>query len=369
MMKQTNALKYTHGKFDQVLREALARTYSSKSSFRSEAEFKYELFHQLHGLKVGNHRLGAKFPGSKTCILHAEANAVNGLAGMSRRADLVVCDPVYEDEFNYRVLTAIELKLSLNLRELNRELEKFSGYDGKVPRLYIVSANPSRIDNQFATAVALESSRGGTSVEVLDRTSVSNHTGSPRRAKRAKGNAKSLLEESVTKCIKTTLNLYGKNSSDPYHSFFWRNYEYENEKGWTFPCEGDFAAQLYHRLRSNLRGFAVTPEYRTPSSPRSRIDLFVSGDSSSVGIEVKINYDNFKGKGANSETAKLSRKFEAMSNDRANHTNLLVVIQGQHAYKGNNKRNTLNGLRMEGADFGLMYYDEQKKQAVGPVKL
>ena len=368
MTNATEDFKVHKEEFDGILRRALARTYATRSNFASEAEFKYELFHQLHGLEIGGHKLGVKVPGHQTCTLHVEANAVNGLRGKSRRADLVVCDPTDMDEFNYRVVVAIELKTSLDSQKLNRELEKFAGYNGKVPNLYIISANQPRIHREAAMGVVSEHMWGCESIEVIDRTAISNRQGIPAVVSTARSKDQSRLVENVTKCIKTTLNLYGRNSRDPYHSFFWRNYEYENEKGWTFPCEGDFTAQLYHRLRSGLRYCVVTPEYRTPSAHRSRIDLFVSGERSSVGIEVKINYDNFKGKGTNAETAKLSRKFKAMSNDHHNHTNILVVIQGQDAHKGDNKRSTLSRLRQEGADFGLMYYDEHQKKAIGPVK-
>ena len=58
------------------------------------------------------------------------------------------------DEFNYRVKAVIELKKSLNSSELNSELEKFKGYSSRIPKLYVVSANPSRIDRETAMRVA-----------------------------------------------------------------------------------------------------------------------------------------------------------------------------------------------------------------------
>ena len=353
--------------FDKVLKQALTRAYSEYTSFESESEFKYELFHQLYALKVGGHRLGAKLPGHRTCMLHVEANAVNGLRGQSRRADLVLCDPRKKDGFNYQVKVVVELKKSLNSSELDSELKKFAGYNNKIPRLYIVSANPSRIDRGTTMRVVSGHSSAKTRINVLDRTAV---LGQPNKTatRKAKGKTVISLVEHVTGCIKTTLELYGKHSQDPYHSFFWRNYEYETEKGWTFPSEGDFVAQLYHRLRLKLgRGTQVRPEYGTKSLPRSKVDMFVQNERESVGVEVKLNYDNFKGKGENAETFKLSRKFNAMSRDHKGHVNILVVIQGQHAHKGNNKKSTLESLRRQKAKFGLIYYDEIRKEAVGPV--
>ena len=367
-MPSVRDFKISVREFDRTLKQALTRTYSENPHFASEAEFKYELFHQLHGHKVGGNKLGAKLPGHQTCILHVEANAVNGLRGQSRRADLVVCDPTDQDGFNYKVKIAIELKKSLNSIELDSELEKFKGYNNKIPKLYIVSANPSMIDRETAMRVVSRYRSSKTRIDILDPAIIlkNQRTGDIRRTK---SRAASSVVERVTRCIKTTLELYGKNSKDPYHSFFWRNYEHENEKGWTFPCEGDFTAQLYHRIRSRLPECVVTPEYQTLSAHRSRVDLFVAGEGESVGIEVKMNYDNFKGKGTNAETAKLSRKFKAMSRDHDNHVNILVVIQGQMAHKGTNKLDTLSKLRRERASFGLMYCDEYQKKAIGPLAL
>ena len=111
------------------------------------------------------------------------------------------------------------------------------------------------------------------------------------------------------------------------------------------------------------------PSTKRPLHRPARVDLFIDGGGGSVGIEVKMNYDNFKGKGTDAETAKLSRKFKAMSRDHSNHVNVLVVIQGQRAYKGTNKFDTLARLRRERADFGLMYYDEYEARSVGPLPL
>ena len=350
---------------DGVLRQALAQTYSANPSFASESDFKYELFRQLHGLEISGHELGTKLPGRPTCMLHVEANAVNGLVGQSRRADLLVCDPTREESFNYRTKVVIELKKSLNKRGLDHELNKFAGYNDRVRNLYVVSANLPVLTRATAMQAASERYPYGSRIEILDRTTIVNHQ-DESAVYNASSKTECHLVKCVIGCIESTLDLYGKNSRDPRHSFFWRNYEYENEKSWTFPCEGDFTAQLYHRLRSRLGQCTIKPEYTTPSAPRSRVDMFVGGEDISVGIEVKINYDNFKGKGDNAETAKLSRKFQAMNRDHANHVNLLVVIQGQDAHKGSNKRNTLSKLRREHAEFGLMYYDEREKVAVGP---
>ncbi len=363
----TASFKFDIEEFDGVLRQALARTYSASGFFESEAAFKYELFHQLHRLKVGGHKLGAKLPGARTCMLHAEASAINGLVGQLKKTDLLVCDPTIENRFNYRTRAVIELKKSLNASELDSELKKFEGYKSQVPMLYIVSANMPRIDREIAMRIASKRQPRGTIIEILDRYEIT--VGRVRRNNRI--SAQDRLVESVIECVKAALDLYGKNRKDPYHGFLWRNYEYEHGTsiGCTFPCEGDFVAQLYNLLRSRLRQCTITPEYKFPSASRSSVDLFVEGTSKSVGIEVKMNYDNFKGKGENAETAKITRKFKAMSREHPNHTNILVVIQGEAAYARDNKERTLEQMRRGGAKFGLMYYDERRNRATGPVKV
>ena len=171
----------------------------------------------------------------------------------------------------------------------------------------------------------------------------------------------------MAKCIITTLKLYGNNLEDIYHSFFWRNYEY-HEGNWTFPCEGDFVAQLYHRLRVTFGKITdVNTEYHTPSAHNRDVDLFVRRGDESVGIEVKMNYDNlYRG----SEVPNLSQKFDAMSDDNYNHTNFLVVIQGEYAHRVNRegvnrKADSLDRLRQK--RFELFHYDEIRNKAIGPV--
>ncbi|MXY45775.1 MAG: hypothetical protein F4Y44_02095 [Chloroflexi bacterium] len=174
------------------------------------------------------------------------------------------------------------------------------------------------------------------------------------------------MESSRTKA---TLDLYGKNQGDIRHSFFWRNYEY-HEGNWTFPSEGDFVAQLYHGLRVALGASAdIRTEYRPPSAPpRERVDLFVRRGDETVGVEVKMNYDNIC-KYKRDDTPKLSRKFSAMSDDNLNHSNFLVVIQGEHAYAKDNKAIALDKLRKTGADFRLLYCNETRNKAIGPVSI
>ena len=349
--------------FDKVLKEALAQTYAYRAEYDNESDFKHELFHQLHALEINGHRLGDKLHGHKTSILHAEARPK---AGLNQKADILICDPTIQQDYNYKSEFVIELKKSLNTKDLNTEIDKFAKYSSSVRKLYIASANKPRIDDASIKRTIAERKAPGASVEVLDRSSIQY---TPARQTHRRSKAKTSLSERTAKCIRDTLILYGKNRKDIRHSFFWRNYEY-HEGDWTFPCEGDFVAQLYHKLRVALGASAVIrTEYRPPSAPpRERVDLFVLRDDETVGTEVKMNYDNIC-KYKRDDTPKLSRKFSAMSNGNLNHSNFLVVIQGEHAYAKDNKRIALEKLHKAGSDFRLLYYAEHDNKAIGPVSV
>ena len=58
-----------------------------------------------------------------------------------------------------------------------------------------------------------------------------------------------------------------------------------------------------------------------------------------------------------------------MSNGNLNHSNFLVVIQGEHAYAKDNKRIALEKLHKAGSDFRLLYYAEHDNKAIGPVSV
>ena len=342
--------------FEKVLKKALAQTYSYSPRFKDEYDFKHELFHQLHGMEINGYKLGDKLPGYKTSMLHAEARPRDGL---NRKADILICNPTVQRNYNYQTEVVIELKETLDENELIKELSKFSEYSNGIRKLYIASANNPKIDRTSAKRIASEHTPPNTSIEVFDRSSIS-YTLAPQSSQRSK--AKTPLAERVSKCVKATLDLYGKNRRDIYHNFFWRNYEY-HEGDWTFPCEGDFVAQLYHRLRVEFGQTAdVHTEYKV--LPRKRVDVFISRQHETVGIEVKINYDNlFRGK----EISNLSEKFDAMSDDK--HTNFLVVIQGAHAYRGNHRDDSLRRLRQSGSDLRLFHYDEIGNKAIGPLSV
>ena len=347
-------------KFDSLLRRALERTYAVSSRFDNESDFKFELFHLLHQMKLNGRSLGVKWPGSPTCALHAEAKAENGNPS---KADILICHPTRPNNFNYATEVIIELKDTLNAKALRTELEKFAAYsDRSIRRLYLIPANKTTLTDHEKLAIMAEYRRSSRRLTILDRLSVQS-----RRARRARDSSKDRpLADRVSECVRRTLNLYGKNRKQ-YHGFFWCNYEHETNKGWTFPVEGDFNAQLYHRLRTNLPAADIRTEYRPSSAVRNRVDFFIADSVESVGIEVKMNWDQFRfqPRKKKQETDAILEKFDAMRHDHASHSNLLVVIQGEDGHKSNNKPEALRRLR--GEDFLLFYYDEREGVPVGPV--
>ena len=345
-------------KFHSLMRRALGRTYAVNRRFDNESDFKFELFHQLHQMKLNGRSLGVKWPGSPTCAMHAEAKAENGNPS---KADILICNPTRPNGFNYMTEVIIELKDTLNVRALRTELEKFATYTVRsIRRLYLIPANKTTLTDPQKSDILAEYCRSSRSLTILDRSSVES-----RRARKARDSGDSRpLADHVSECVRQTLNLYGKNRKQ-YHGFFWCNYEHETNKGWTFPVEGDFNAQLYHRLRTNLPAAEIRTEYRPSSAVRSRVDFFISNSGESVGLEVKMNWDQFRfqPRKKKQETDAIMEKFDAMKHDHGSHSNLLVVIQGEDGHKSNNKAEALK--RLQGEDLSLFYYDEIRNTPVG----
>ena len=154
--------------------------------------------------------------------------------------------------------------------------------------------------------------------------------------------------------------MYGEGRHQ-YQGFYWRNYLHELGKGWTFPAEGDFNAQLYHLLRGRLDGWTVRTEYELG---RTRSDFFISRPNSirSVGIEVKMNWDQFRHQPnkKKQEVPSITDKFVDMESGRPSHTNILVVIQGEDAHRSNNKQDALTALAETRVPFHLLQYDERR---------
>ena len=295
--------------------------------------------------------------------MHAEAKAENGNPS---KGDILICNPVRPNGFNYATEVIIELKDNLNANGLSTELEKFATYrDRSIRHLYLIPANRTTLTEHQRASILAGHKWTSKMLTILDRSSVK-----PRPARKRRGSgADCSLVVQVSECIRRTLNLYGRNRRQ-YHGFFWCNYEHEIGKGWTFPVEGDFNAQLYHLLRSTLSDDAVIrTEYRPSPTMRSRVDFFIADADESIGIEFKMNWDQFrlqprKSKG---ETDSILEKFEALNRNQANHSNLLVVIQGEDGHKVNNKSEAMK--RLKGKDFSLFYYDETRNTPSGSVTI
>lgn len=325
--------------FDSLMRRALAQTYSVRDKFDNESDFKFELYHNLHRLRLNGHRLGSKLRGYSTCPMHVEAKAEND---NSSKADILVCNPTGQNIFNYPTEVIIELKTNLNIGAFRKEMKKFAGYsDRNIRRLYIIPANKNILRPIQKSNIMEEYPQAAGKLHILDRSMIRT------KIVKNKGVAapKRSLADQVSKCIKATLNLYGKNRRQ-YHGFFWCNYEDERNNGWTFPVEGDFNAQLYHRLRSKLpQSTVIQTEYRPKFGTNGIVDLFITDPNESVGIEVKMNWDQMRTQPNKSkqEVDSILEKFRAMEAHQVNHSNLLVVIQGEDGYRlsSNNKAKVL----------------------------
>ena len=352
---------------DALVRQALAATYAGRDRFNSESDFKFELYHQLYGLELNGCRLGAKLPGFQTCPLHAEAKPENG---NTSKADLLICNPTKENPFNYRAEVVIELKKDLGEKEIGVELKKLQGYtDGSLRRLYVIPANRNKLSKVEKTKILSEYKKEAKRLVILDRSAIAEAVSSAQSVSTTF--PKLSLLDITTQCIRDTLNLYGKYRRQ-YHGFFWCNYEHGQGNGWTFPVEGDFNGQLYHRLRTRLPQKACIQTEYSPVS-RLKADFFIKSRTESVGIEVKMNWDQFKPKFKDGvETKKEARlildKFDAMNAVNGNHSNILVVIQGEEAYQPKNKSAATQDLA-KGRSFFLFYYDEKNNSPVGPTVL
>ena len=357
MGKLTREFTFDLAEVDALIRHALAKTYATKNRFDNESDFKFELYHQMHKLSLNHRKLGSKLPGCPTCPLHAESKPENGNPS---KADLLICNPHIRNRFNYKAEVVIELKENLNEASLRTELEKFSRYaDKSIRRLYVIAANINNLTELQQARVLSAHQPDSNRLTVLDRSVVQADSVRPEGSDYE---GRPLLD-AVAECITATLKLYG-NDRKQHHGFFWCNYEHEEGKGWTFPVEGDFNGQLYHRLRPQMpRGTTIQTEYRAAEAGRSRVDIFVKSPSESVGIEVKMNWDQFKPKFKNGvankkEALSILEKFDAMSAAQASHSNILVVIQGEHAHKSAHKANALDNLHSCGTPLHLFYYDE-----------
>ena len=266
--------------------EALKATYGFDLwQFENEAEFKHEIFHQLSLKTVDGVRLSHQVPGSQTCRLHAEGKIENGNPS---KADLLICDPFQRQRFNWHVDYLIELKARCNQRLVVEELEKFGRYTRTCKAAYFIAERGKLPD---LSAISIPEG-----VQVLGRESVlATKTSQPRHTEVAM-----TLEQAYQEVVRATaelLQLYGSNRGQ-YHSFFWCNYEWEEGRKHSFPCEGDFVAQLYHLLRTRLSEAIEIRSEVHPARTNARIDLVIRDKAAGwcIPVEVKMNWDQFKPK-------------------------------------------------------------------------
>jgi len=352
----------TKEKFEPILMAALGEVYGAGLKFANESEFKHELFYRLHGRCLNGHQMGAQAPGSATSILHSEARVHEASAS---KADILICDPAAPEAFNFRTLFVIEAKVRVTLPELKKELKKFSRYAPRPVALYLVSQLPPTVSHQQAA-------------ELASGFGFLQHWGGmfgPGDVKpvRLRSRGTELSHSRFVAAINEALLLYG-NARRQFHGFYWCNYQHELSKGWTFPCEGDFNAQLYSRLRATFGANAeVHTEFQSGSS-RRRVDFLIRSGSSSVAAEVKMNWDQFKPKykkGAPlpSEAETITMKMRGLASLTKDHQNVLVVIQGVDGHKSNHKALALRSLKASDVPLELHYYDEARNTPSGPVQL
>jgi len=172
----------------------------------------------------------------------------------------------------------------------------------------------------------------------------------------------------VNRCIDKCLSLYG-NGKGQYQSYFWCNFEHELERRHSFPCEGDFNAQLYHLLRQELpSSLRIHSEYTPQSLSRRRIDFLVQDPNKewAIPIEVKMNWDQFKPKYKDrklirSEALTILDRFSAVKDEVTRISPILVVIQGEwrRTTKMPNKENALRDLAAAEFPVELVCFDER----------
>lgn len=342
-----------------LILSALETTYAySGWSFSNESEFKHELFHQLALLKHKGVPLAQTEAGALTPRLHAEGKVQNGNPA---KADLLVCDPFVFQGFNYKVDHVIELKVSLTAKALKDEIGKLNSYQRRISGIWLISLNPLRIPTEGIP----KEHPAAESLRVIGPTGIGDATPEIHRDQEAPSLSEVVLI--VGRCVDKCLNLYG-NGKGQFQSHFWCNFEHELERRHSFPCEGDFNAQLYHCLRINLpASLRIYSEYSPQSLSRRRIDFLIKapGGEWAIPIEVKMNWDQFKPKYKNrapirSEALTILDRFSAVKEEMIRISPILVVIQGEwrRATKMPNKENALRDLETAAFPFELACYDE-----------
>lgn len=339
---------------NQMIRRAVARTFGFKGwSFANEFEFKHELFHWLAQEHVDGVPLCERAPGHPSCRLHVEAKPVNG---RPQKADLLLCDPTRRMGFNYEPQVLVELKQRLSSKTISEELAKLQAYGRSFDALYL--AAPGSANDELE-----QTEHAGTRVYLL-------HPGCLATVQGADfvGDEGIQLETAVgliRMAVDATLLRYGSGRSQ-FHSFFWCNYEHELSRGHSYPCEGDFNAQLYHALRLKLpASVEIRSEVHPVGESRQRVDFLIADRQLrwAIPIEVKMNWDQFKpafrdGARKTPEAVTIVNRLKGASEHYPAWQRMLIVVQGHWAMKRDVRSQALPILERCSYPLELVMYDE-----------
>jgi hypothetical protein len=321
----------------------LGNAVSSESKF-NESDFKHELYHQLAQLTVDNVKLNDMVPHTSSCRLHAETKIESGENSAkadrrrnSAKADLSICDPTQHMKFNYQVLHVLELKLQLNSPGVKTEMTKLGNYANPNRDFYLISALPCKAE---LAELASEMSPDGANVHVYAPRS------SMYQAPDHDETVPPVDWDQVHRIVQTNLDevleLYGRGRTQ-YHGFYWCNYEQEESKGQTYPCESDFTCQLYHRLRNDLPENARVQTEFKPGGTKKCIDLIITDGTTALPIEVKMNWDQFEHKKVDGvmrerEASTIVSRFSLLQSDFESVVHRKVVIIQYDLRQQSNRR-------------------------------
>lgn len=368
-------LSFNLKEVEGLINDAVLECYSQSSEFLNETIFKYELFHQLAKRKINGVGLAEKLDGSSTCILHAEAKAYNGQTGYlnslgiktKAQADLLFCNP-YENNsdcaefgrYNYKPEIIIELKQKYSAPEIRKIIQSYGPYLKHFNfkgSFYIIYANNCKVDQEYIRKIEKEF-QFPVKIKILCRNIFS-------------GIVQALLthqfqspveDNDVFNCIEKALKLYGESSNKTDKAFYWRNCQQQGEldKDYTFPCEGDFNAQLYHILKARFNNnIQIHAEVTPGEGSRKRIDLSIETVNKIFFVEVKMNWDQFR-KGCE-PPVNIVEKFQLLNKNvyAKPHQNIVLMIQGD-PHKRHNMVRALETFNKQG--FSLIRYSESRRK-------
>lgn len=360
---------------EELIKEAVSACYGQTREFQNETIFKYELFHQIATRKLNGIGLAKPLPWTSTCILHAEAKAYNGQAnylnslGISTKAqaDLLLCNPYdYNSScgefgrYNYKPEVIIELKLKYSPAETRKIIQSYAPYLNQFNfngSFFIIYANDCHVDTDYIQKLENEFQLP-IRIKAICRSSFQTIIHSPSI------NPLELPfeDKDLFDCFNEALKLYGYSWNKTEKAFYWRNCQQQGEldKEYTFPCEGDFNAHLYHILKTRLsKKVKIFAEVKPGSASNKRIDLSIETANKIYFIEVKMNWDQFR-KGCE-PPLNIVDKFKLINKNvyHKPHRNIILMIQGD-PHKRHNMDRALDAFKNQ--DFALIRYSESRRK-------